>query len=186
MVFLKSRYIPNLQESCICECFFPPAAFRFSQAEIVSEFQNIPGFINATKSTNCNTAAINITFCYCGAAKGAAHQLSVFLLPLSQQAADVFCSKTCKCTFPSSLIFCAIPLAEGTLNALHYVRCTWKMDSEMATTSCEQQLGLMNSLIPDVFPPVTYIKRKDGIKIKCLGIFSTTETSKPAVLCIII
>lgn len=55
---------------------FPPNAFRSSQAEIVCEFQNILGFINATKHTNFNTPAIYITFCYCQAAQGIEHQLS--------------------------------------------------------------------------------------------------------------
>lgn len=66
--------------------FFPPSSFRFSQAEIVPEFQNLLRFINATKCTDFNTPPINIMFCYCRADQGAAHQLPVSLLPLSQQA----------------------------------------------------------------------------------------------------
>lgn len=135
--------------------FFLPSCLQVFTSCNVSELQNILGFINANKCTNFNTTAINIMFCYCRAAQGAAHQLSVFLLPLSQQAAYMFCSKTCKCKSPSSLKFCAVPLAEGTLNTLHYVRCTWKTGSEMATTSNEKQFGLMSSLIPYVFMPVT-------------------------------
>lgn len=53
--------------------YFSPAAFRFSQAEIVSKFQNILGFINATKCKMFNKAAINIIFRYCQAAQGVAH-----------------------------------------------------------------------------------------------------------------
>lgn len=135
--------------------YFSSAAFRFSQAEIVSKFQNILGFINATKCTTFNEAAINIIFPYCQTAQRVAHQLSEFLLTPSQQAADMFCSKTCKCKFPTSLKFCAIPLAEGILNPPHYARCTWKIGSEMATTSTEKQSGLMNSLTPYEFIPVT-------------------------------
>lgn len=155
MVFLKSRYIPNLQESYICEYFFSPSCLQVFISCNVSELRNILGFINASKCENFNTPAVNIMVCYCRAAQGAAHQLSVFLLPPSQMAAGTFCNKTCKCKSPSSLKFCAVPLAEGTLNALHYARYTWKMGSEMSTTSSEKKFVLMNSFIPYIFIPVT-------------------------------
>lgn len=131
MIFCKSRYIPYLKESYLCEPYSSPSCLQVFISYNMAELQNRSCFISATKCRNFNIPAINITFCCCQDVQQAAHRLLLFLL--SQQAADMFCSKVCKCKSPSSLKFRATFLAEVTLNALHYIRCTWKMSSEMET-----------------------------------------------------
>ena len=122
MIFLKRGNIPNLKKLYLCESYFSPRRLQAFTSYNMAEFQNRLCFINATKCRNSNTPDINITFCCCQDAQQAACQLLLFLLPLSHQAADMFCSKVCKCKSPGSFKFCASLLVEVTLNAVYYIK----------------------------------------------------------------
>lgn len=117
---------------------FFPGCLQVSPSNSMAEFQNRLYFINAAEYMNFNSLAINTTLCCCRDAWQAERRLLPAPLPLSQQAADMFCSKICECRSPSSLKFCVSLLVEVTLTILHYIRATWKMGSESETAYCKR------------------------------------------------